>query len=303
MVNKNSKWLLALPALFVIFLIGLVILTGLKQTKDNQQAGKVHVVTSLDSYGEIAQAVLGNQGSVRSVLTNPAIDPHDFEPTASTARLYQQADVIISNGGGYDQWSIRLAQANPDAKKINVANLYHYRSGDNEHFWYAPDLTKRLTHQLVRTYSQLVPTKHAYFEQNAHHYLTKVAKLDQLRRELKHSLAGQGVLTTEPVFDLTLQSLNADVLVPEFGQAIDEGQDPTPTAVQAWRTAIDQGQVKVVIENRQAQGKLVKQAVAYAKQHQVPVVQVTETKWKGKSYIDWQYAQLKQLAKAVERHE
>ncbi len=302
-MTKNSKWLLGLPAIFVIFLIGLVVFTGIKQTKESQQTGRLHVVASLDSYGEIAQAVLGNQGSVRSVLTNPAIDPHDFEPTASTARLYQQADIIISNGGGYDQWSTRLAQANESAKKITVAKLYHYHAGDNEHFWYAPDLANRLTNQLVITYSQLIPAKKPYFEQNAQRYLRKLTKLDQLRSTLKQTLAGQGVLTTEPVFDLTLKSLDANILVPAFGQAIDEGQDPTPAAVQAWRKAIDQGQVKVVIENKQAKGKLVDQAVAYAKEHQVPVVKVTETKGQGQSYLDWQYAQLKQLAKAVGAHD
>ncbi len=136
MRTQRNSWALLIPAMIVLILIGVVIVKGL-QSSTNMHAthgNRIKIVTSLNTYGEMAKAVVGNKGSVTSVLTKATIDPHDFEPTATTARLYQQADVIISNGGGYDAWSTKLTQANEKAKAIDVGQLYAYQDGENEHF-------------------------------------------------------------------------------------------------------------------------------------------------------------------------
>ena len=147
MRTQRNSWALLIPAIIVLILIGMVIVKGLQSTKSMHTANnhRIKIVASLNSYGEMAKAVVGNKGTVTSVLTKSTIDPHDFEPTAATARLYQQADVIISNGGGYDPWSTKLAQANEQVQAINVGQLYNYQDGENEHFWYKTDVTKRVT--------------------------------------------------------------------------------------------------------------------------------------------------------------
>ncbi|MBM7616865.1 zinc/manganese transport system substrate-binding protein [Weissella uvarum] len=301
MQNKWRTVLLTISGGIVLFLIGLVIFTGVKQNRNlsfNHQP--IRVVSSLDSYGEMAQAVLGKQGEVKSVMTDPNVDPHDFEPTANTAKLYQNATVTISNGGGYDTWSERFTKANHQAHAINLADLYDYHDGDNEHYWYEPDVVTRLTNQLVQTYSRIEPSQRQYFEKNARAYQRKAQKIETLRAELKAELAGKGVLTTEPVFDHQLSGLGVKMLDPAFAQAIDDGNDPTPTAMSDWQKAVKQHQAVVVINNKQTSSRLVKQALNEAKQAGVPIVNVTETMPKDTTYIDWQYDQLKQLQKAVQ---
>lgn len=102
MNNKKHPWLLAIPAVAVVGMIGMVIFTSISRTEKADQTGKIKVVASLDSYGEMAKAVLGNQGSVTSIMDKPDMDPHEFEPTSADAKIYQKANVIISNGGGFD---------------------------------------------------------------------------------------------------------------------------------------------------------------------------------------------------------
>lgn len=299
MQNNRSKFLLWIPGILVIGLIGLVIYQGLQQNKTTHTNDKLTVVASLNSYGDIAEAVLGDAGTVTSVIANPDVDPHDFEPTPNTAKQYDAADVIISNGGGLDAWSEKFAKANPKANAISVSDLYHYKAGDNEHFWYEPDLVEKLTKELVAAYSEIAPDERRTFEANAEKYVAKMKGVHALRDELAHALKGKAVLTTEPIFDPWLKSMGAEVLVPEFAYAVEEGQDPTPAAITAWEDAARQHKAVVVIQNTQATSQLVDQAVKTAKEANVPVVKVSETKPADMNYIDWQYAQLEALQKEV----
>lgn len=327
MNNKKHPWLLAIPAVAVVGMIGMVIFTSISRTEKADQTGKIKVVASLDSYGEMAKAVLGNQGSVTSIMDKPDMDPHEFEPTSADAKIYQKANVIISNGGGFDNWSVNFAKQNTDAKAINLAKLYaklydfegehdhdhehedaeshdhdhEEEETGNEHFWYKTDVATRLSKQLVKTYSKLEPSERTYFQKNADKYLATLTDLNAMQQQVKRDLQGKNVMATEPVFDNTLIDLGANVLNQSFSKAVNEHQDPTPEDIRNWNAAIDDGEVSVVIYNPQSTGKLAKQAMTYAKEHGVPVVQATETKPAGKTYAEWQYDQLKALEEALKK--
>src|SRR4051812_12364481 len=70
----------------------------------NTPAGKIKVVAAENFYGEVAKAVGGDRVEVTSILDNPDADPHDFEPTADTSKVVNDAQVIVYNGAGYDAW-------------------------------------------------------------------------------------------------------------------------------------------------------------------------------------------------------
>ena len=95
-----------------ILAVILVIVWGqqTKQAKSSHQDDKIKVVSSVDFYGEAAKAVLGKYGSVTSVITNPNVDPHDYEPSAKVAKEVANADFVVYNGIGYDSWMAKLAK-------------------------------------------------------------------------------------------------------------------------------------------------------------------------------------------------
>ena len=304
MSNKQTKFIWV-PAILVVILLGMIFYSAWqrRETKVSTSKNKITVVASLDSYGEMAEAVLGKQGTVTSIINKPNMDPHEYEPTANVAKQYQKADVIVSNGGGFDNWSLNFAKQNKTAKTINLAHLYNYKdgtSGGNEHFWYKTDLTTRLTNQLAVKYSQLMPAKKTYFEKNAKNYQKKAERLVDLQNQVKTRLDGKKLLATEPVFDNTLLSLGADMQDQQFARAVEEGDDPTPSDVREWQELIKRGKIAAVIDNPQATGKLAKQGVDYAKAHDVPIVQARETKPAQTSYIAWQMKQLNALNEALQ---
>jgi ABC-type metal ion transport system, periplasmic component/surface adhesin len=92
----------------ILSLIFVVVLAGCTNKKTSTSSDKLNIVTTTDFYGEVAKQVVGNKGSVTSIISNPAVDPHDFEPTTKTAQIVSKADVTVANGLGYDSWMNKL---------------------------------------------------------------------------------------------------------------------------------------------------------------------------------------------------
>src|SRR4051812_34726654 len=65
-------------------------------------SGKMAVAAAEDFWGSIAKELGGVHADVRSVISNPNSDPHDYEPTPADARAVASARIVISNGIGYD---------------------------------------------------------------------------------------------------------------------------------------------------------------------------------------------------------
>ena len=101
--------------------------------KPQTNSEQIQVVSSLDFYGEAAQAVLGQHGQVTSIINSPSLDPHSYEPTTKDAKAVAQADVVIENGLGYDQWLAKVvAGSNSKTQKvIQINQLMNRTDGAN----------------------------------------------------------------------------------------------------------------------------------------------------------------------------
>ncbi|AVH75170.1 metal ABC transporter solute-binding protein, Zn/Mn family [Weissella koreensis] len=299
--NRRLRWVL-IPVIAVIILLGLIFQRAWQNEKANQgleATKKINIVTSLAVYGEMAKAVVGNRGQVDSILTKASIDPHEYEPSVETAKQYAKAQLIISNGAGYDAWSTKFAKANQKAQKINVNQVVGYQAGDNEHFWYQPMIAKQMMQPLVDKLSSIDPASKSYFEANAKKYMATLRPLENKRNKLSVQLKGKKIMVTEPVYDNALTGLGVKNINQNFSRAIEAGNDPIPTDVLAWNDTLKQGEVAFVVNNPQAENTVTKRAVSMARQDKVPVVEVTETKPDDKNYLQWQLEILDQIEEAL----
>src|SRR5205823_3091812 len=80
--------------------------------------GSIQVVAAENFWGSIAAQLGGKRVEVTSVITSPATDPHDYEPSAVDARTMAGAKLVLVNGVGYDTWARRLVDANPVHDRI-----------------------------------------------------------------------------------------------------------------------------------------------------------------------------------------
>jgi zinc/manganese transport system substrate-binding protein len=87
---------------------------------------------------------------------------------------------------------------------------------------------------------------------------------------------------------------------PGYRAASANDSDPSPADLEAFRRALADRRIDVLIYNTQTEGSVPEQIRAAAEAAGVPVVKVTETVPPGTtSFETWQVAQLTALAKAL----
>ncbi len=278
-----------------MFIIGLVIVLASCAAKPANH--KVRVVTSVDFYAEVAKAVVGTHGSVASVINDPAVDLHDFDPTVATGKMVANADVVLANGAGYDSWMTKLTAAEPDVRVLSAAKVVGVKDGENEHIWYKPQAMPKLANALAATLAKQDPKHAQAYRTNARRYIHRLkplmARIDTLKANSQHRL----VAVSEPVFDNALQYMGYRVANPHFASAVEEGTDPSPADVRTLNRQLREGKIAFFVVNTQVQSKIVDSAVAEVKRDGIPILHVTETLPKGLTYTSWMLKQYNELAK------
>ncbi|MDT6980014.1 metal ABC transporter solute-binding protein, Zn/Mn family [Levilactobacillus zymae] len=296
MLHKFSR--LGLYGLVGLVLMGLAACGRPTPTATTTQR-PIHVVASLDFYGEVAQAVLGQHSRVTTIIQNPAVDPHDFEPTPRDAAAVTQATFVLGNGLGYDGWLDKLgrsAQSHPQYLRVGN-DVCRLKDGANPHVWYRPTTMAQLATTLAQRFGQKAPRYRQFYHRNARAYIASLRPLDREINRLKHRSAHRTVAVSEPVFDYALDALGYRRGNVAFERAVENGTDPAPRAVHQLQTSIRHRKIAFFVNNSQASSQTVTTMVKLAHQAEVPVLNVTETLPRGKTYKTWMLSQYQRLAK------
>lgn len=284
----------------------LPIATGCGQSTKGAGAsnGVLQVVAAENFWGSIASQLGGSRVRVKSVITSPATDPHDYEPTAADARTIAGARMVIVNGIGYDPWAQKLIASNPVSGRIvlNVGDLVGIESGDNPHRWYSPTNMQQVVDAIVQVYEKLDPKNGTYFEQQKARFETKgLAKYKQLIATIKRRYHGAPVGASESIFAPLAQALGLKLVTPaSFLKAISEGAEPTAADKTAIDRQIADRQIEVWVYNSQNSTPDVKRITDAARKRGIPITAITETLVPpSASFQQWQSHQLQALAAAL----
>ena len=261
------------------------------------------VVVSVSQWGDIVHRLAGACATVTTVLASAAADPHDFEPGTAAIAAFSRADLVLVNGEGYDQWAVdTLANLDPLPVTITAARVAGVPSqGVNPHLWYDPAVVQRVATEVTHRLSALAPhaagyfaAQHAAWARDLQPYLAEVASLRAIT-------AGRTYAATETVFDYMARAVGLTDVTPEgYRRASSNGSDPAPGDLVAFRTALADGSVDVLIYNTQTSGTVPDTLRAAAKAAGVPIVDVTESPPSaGGSFLAWQVGQLEELSRAL----
>ena len=72
----------------------------------------LNIVAAENFYQDIARQIAGPAPG-KSVLSDPNVDPHEYEPTVNDAEEVAAANLVIENGGGYDDWMKSSSRLHP----------------------------------------------------------------------------------------------------------------------------------------------------------------------------------------------
>lgn len=266
----------------------------------------LRIVASTDVYGDIAHAIAGARASVVSLITSPDQDPHSYEASARNQLALSRADLVIENGGGYDDFVGRMLRASgASPRTINVVTLSGHRpSADgelNEHVWYDLASVDKLARALRTELSALDPAGATTFDRNTDEFVAAVAKLQGTEAQLRRAHAGEGVAVTEPVPLYMTQACGLVNRTPAaFSEAIENGDDVPVRTLQQTLALFGTARVRVLVYNEQTSGPQTTELLAAARSHGVPVIGVTETLPRGDSYLSWMRANLTAIGAALD---
>ena len=271
---------------------------------NSTSAAPVQVVSAENFWGSIAAQVGGDHVKVTSIITNPATDPHDYEPKPTDARIVANAQYVILNGVGYDAWGQKLLDANPvnGRKVLNVGDLVGKKERDNPHLWYSPEYVMRVVDQITADLKNLDQADAAYFDQQRQKFVSFGLKdYNDTIKTIKQKYQGTPVGSTESVFAYLAQSLGVNLTTPpKFMAAISEGQAPTASDKATFDKQITQKQIKLLIFNSQNSTPDTNALKQKAQTAGIPVVPITETLTPATAtFQDWQVGQLKALQQAL----
>jgi zinc/manganese transport system substrate-binding protein len=278
--------------------------TGCSEDHTATTAHGLQVVAAESFWGSIASQLGGDRAHLTSVITSPATDPHDYEPTAADARTMAGAQLAIVNGIGYDPWAAKLIAANPLHGRVvlTVGDLVGIKAGGNPHRWYSPTDVQRVIDQIARDYAKLAPKDAGYFNEQKERFETRgLARYKQLIATIERKYRGVPVGASESIFTPLARALGLKLLTPaSFLKSISEGTEPTASDKTAVDRQIANREIKVWIFNSQNSTPDVQRITDAARKKGIQVTTITETPTPAAvSFQAWQSRQLEALAAAL----
>ncbi|MFD1715115.1 metal ABC transporter solute-binding protein, Zn/Mn family [Amnibacterium flavum] len=287
--------------------------------------GSIRIVASTDVWGNIASAIAGPDVEVVSIIDSPDKDPHEYEASARDQLAVSRADIVIENGGGYDEFmTTLLAATDADPEVIDAVDLSGLAEDDhdekagaahdegehdegehehgefNEHVWYDLPTAVAVAREVADQLSELDPAGADGYGGRLDEFETGVAALQESVDTIGAADSGAQVAVTEPVPLWLFEAMGLENVTPdEFSEAVEEDSDVPAGVLQDLLTTLESGEVRMLAYNDQsatAQTEIVRTAAEGAG---VPVVDFTETLPEGEDYLSWMGGNIERVRDAL----
>lgn len=223
----------------------------------------VRVVATTTVFADFVKSVGGDRVDVVSLVPKGG-DVHTFDPRPTDITAVADAQLVVANGLGLDEWLTKLAaDSGTKARIINLADSvpkdqYIVEDGiPNPHLWLDPDDAALYATTIRDALKALDPADGAVFDANTTAYQAKLAELKKWGQELvatvppdqRQLIAFHDAL---PYFARTYGFKIAGVILKA------PGQDPSASDIAALVKAIRDNHIHVVVSEVQFSDKLAK---------------------------------------------
>jgi zinc/manganese transport system substrate-binding protein len=261
------------------------------------QSDKFQIVASTNVWGDVAKQVGGDLVEVTSLIDNANKDPHSYEATARDQLAIEKADLVVSNGGGYDDFIEKLSAAagnKPEFRVASAGTAVDWQQ--NEHLWYSAPAVAEVAFALATAIGSLDTENATTYEANAKAFVDELGVLGKEIGDLRKITQGYTYFGTEPLAVWLMADLGfVDKTPEEFAEAIENETDVPPATMKESLDLINSGTIKYLVINGQTENSQTKQIVDAASQAGVKAVVLSEILTDGQSYIQWMSSILKTI--------
>ena len=245
---KSSRFAKAAASILALSLAALTLTGCTGQARWQKGTGPIKIVASTNVWGDIAYQIAGEEATVTALIDNVNQDPHSFEASARDQLAVQDADIVIMNGGGYDDFVEQMVEA--DETPAILINAY-VASGDddtrNEHIWYSASQVKDVGNVIFSALETVDRNSTPTYESNLAEFEAQISLIEIRTSEIASAWGGEKVFATEPLIYYLLEDTGmVDITPGEFSEAIEEERDVAPAVMLEAKEALKQAKFVVV---------------------------------------------------------
>ncbi|MQS76670.1 zinc ABC transporter substrate-binding protein [Lactobacillus halodurans] len=286
--------------IFLLVLFSLLIFVG---GCSQRTASKKLITTTVNTYIEPIESVVGDKYQVKSIIESVNVDPHSFSPSSNDAKQVADSQLIVSSGLGYDDWINKIVTANSQNKNLIdfSSDVLKKEDGANEHVWFGVSNVQKLTRSVYQHMKKIDPKNQAYYQANFKKYDLKLGRLIKREKALKKYTDGKKAYATEPLPYYLLKDLGMSIANPHFAKSIEDDTDPSIEDVEKMEQGLKNHKVSFLVVNKQVTSGIITKMTALAKKHHVPIVYFTETLPSDLGYYDWMNSNITQIERIVKK--
>lgn len=272
--------------------------------------GRIQVVTSTRVWAEITELLASEWVEVVSLVPENQ-NPESFVPSAEDIELLSEAELVIANGGGYDDFLaemvetsgfsgsfLSLVEANPE-----------YVLGSDPHIWYDFELTLAASEQIVQVILELRPEAFDQVTTGFDFFTSEMSNLRVRLEALRERALGFGFVASEPVANLMFAKAGFEDLTPNPLQvAILDRTEAPPAAITQAKDLLSNRVADILVVNIVATDPLTRELVAAAEAGNRPIIRVAQTGYldlgdgsgvQQLNYLDWMAWIIDQVQEAI----
>ena len=285
------------------------------------ETGKIQVVTSTQVWADITE-ILGGEWVEVTVLVPDNQDPHSYEASARDQLAVSEADLVIANGGGYDEFMDQLVAASgTDLVFLKLVEGEHIHAGEteatheeeahdhaheaNEHIWYDFAQTLKAAEHIVEAIVELRPEAAETSTAGFDFFSSEMGNLEIRLEALREKALGLGFVAPEGVANLLLLNAGFENMTPEaMADAIEEERDVPLNALEDAKRLLTTKVAVLLVVNVSTQDAVSEQLIKAAEAGARPVVKMGETAGAASpgaelDYLDWMNLVIDQLQEAI----
>ena len=287
------------------------------------QTGAIQVATSTNVWSSVVEILGGEWVEVTAIIDDPLQDPHSYEASARDQLTISEAELVIANGGGYDEFVGQLVSAldgeriflelvegehshlgeedSHDEEEHSQDEESHDHDHGNEHIWYDIHAVEEASEMIVEAITELRPESFDQVNQNFDFFMAELENLEIRLEALREKALGLGFIATEGVGNLLLAEAGFVNQTPDaLADAIEEEREVPAAALKQAQDLIAGKVVSLVVVNEQQLDQVSELLVESANASGVPVVQLSELiSGPEMDYLDWMASILDHLQEAI----
>jgi zinc/manganese transport system substrate-binding protein len=160
----------------------LVALAGCASSSDDRADGAPQVVVTTTILGDVVRQVAGDEVDVVVVMP-PGADPHEFAPSARQAEAIADADLLVTNGAGFEQGLVDVLDSATDGGTPTFTFADHVAlreldGDDDPHLWLDPVAVSGAVGPLGDALARIEGVDAAAVDQGVEAYRVELAALD-----------------------------------------------------------------------------------------------------------------------------